>query len=129
MADPKTIFKEVFKLPPAHVISIDLSDPARDVTPECYWEIENFVSDEITREQDIGEEFARLTEEAITLRMVADVPLGSFLSGGIDSSVISAVMQKHSEVPINTFSIGFDLSKYDESFYAKQLATQLGLSI
>lgn len=126
VADPKTIFKDVSKLPPAHVISIDLSDPTRDVTPKCYWEIENFVSDEITREQDIGEEFARLTEEAITLRMVADVPLGSFLSGGIDSSVISAVMQKHSEVPINTFSIGFDLSKYDESFYAKQLATQLG---
>ena len=126
VADPNTIFNGIFKLPPAHYALLKLSSQKNTVEPVCYWKIENYVSNDVSSKQDISEDFELLIEEAIKLRMVADVPLGSFLSGGIDSSVISAVMQKHSKRPINTFSIGFDLSKYDESYYAKQIAAQLG---
>lgn len=129
VADPKTIFAGIFKLPPAHhaVIKLEGQDiHSLSVNPECYWNIEDFVSDEKPDERAITAEFEALTEDAIKVRMLADVPLGSFLSGGVDSSVISAVMQKHSKQPINTFSIGFDLSQYDESFYAKEVADSLG---
>ncbi len=128
VADPKTIFQNIYKLPPAHFVLINTKEVINSIEPKCYWNIEDFVSDEISSEGDVTEDFASLMEDAVRSRMLSDVPLGSFLSGGLDSSVISAVMQKHSSEPINTFSIGFDLSQYDESYYAKKVAEQLGFN-
>ena len=105
VADPKTIFKDIFKLPPAHVITVDLNKPDSEVAPECYWNIEDFVSDDVTCEKDISEDFSRLTEEAISLRMIADVPLGSFLSGGIDSPLLCKSTLKYPSIRSQLVSI------------------------
>lgn len=76
--------------------------------------------------EDACDELGLLLEDAVTRRMVADVPLGAFLSGGIDSSLVTALMQKNSPNPVKTFTVGFDNDHYDESSYAASVASRLG---
>ena len=77
-------------------------------------------------EQSYVTELDDLLNDSVLKRMIADVPVGSFLSGGIDSSTISAIMQKNSLNKIKTFSIGFKESDYNEAVYAKEIANYLG---
>ena len=126
VADPKTIFEGIMKLPPGHYarISLDNSNDTQ-VTPVCYWQLTDYL-DEKDEDDETRDTFKAKLQDAVNVRMIADVPLGGFLSGGIDSSVITALMQRESQEPVKTFSIGFDLYQYDESFFADKVAKSLG---
>ncbi|MEH1770970.1 MAG: asparagine synthase (glutamine-hydrolyzing) [Nostoc sp.] len=127
---PYSIYKGIYKLPPATLLSYN---GARNVHPEVvpYWSAkkaaESGVSHPFTgSETQAIEELDRLLKDAIAMRMVADVPLGAFLSGGIDSSTVVALMQVQSQQPVKTFSIGFHEQDYNEAQYAKAVAQHLG---
>lgn len=118
---PGTIWKGVRKLAPGHFAVFENGE----ITVQRYWDFDP------TREIPIGREEAceqlrTLLHDSVKLRMQSDVPLGSFLSGGIDSSLITAIAQSHSAEPIRTFSIGFPLADFDETAYAAKVAEHLG---
>lgn len=118
---PQMIFRGYQKLPPAHYAVW------RDgqLQTGCYWQPE--LNKEIRRPQrEYLAEVKELLTSAVELRMQSDVPLGAFLSGGIDSSIVVALMQQKSADPIKTFSIGFPVAEYDETSYAREVATHLG---
>ena len=111
-----TFFKGIYSLPPAHFIKI--SGSKVEITE--YW---NAAKKFEEQKNDKGEEFyienlQRLLESAVKYRMIADVPIGSYLSGGVDSSIISALMAKNSDKPIKTYTIGFTEDGYNEFDYA-----------
>jgi asparagine synthase (glutamine-hydrolysing) len=120
--DPKTIFGVVRKLPPGHVLTLSRGKP---VAPRQYWDVtfKNHVGGGV---EGIAEELIERLGEAVRLRMIADVPLGAFLSGGVDSSAVVAMMAKASDRPVNTCSIGFDEGGYDETLYAAEVARRYG---
>lgn len=120
---PKTIFKSVQKLLPGHYLKYDIK--SKILVKGCYWNINDFYENQVARE-GATEKLEATIIEAFNLRMIADVPVGVFLSGGIDSSLVAAIVQKYSKMPINTFTIGFEDKKYDESNYAKEIAKYLG---
>lgn len=122
---PYTIFKDIKKLEPGH--SLILKDGKLSI--EQYWEVPQSVDPDISslsfsdQEKIFRERLYENLSEAVKARMVADVPLGAFLSGGIDSSIIVALMAQHSSKPIKTFSIGFkDNPLFDETAYAREVA-------
>jgi asparagine synthase (glutamine-hydrolysing) len=121
---PYSIFRQVRKLPPAHWLLLG-PDGLR---VEPYWDFRK-ISPEPSWEQrpeaDLIEELDSIVTRSIRSRMISDVPLGAFLSGGIDSSVVVAVMAKHSPQPVKTFTIGFEEKKYDESGHADAVARHL----
>ncbi len=123
--EPATIYKQVYKFPAAHygIISPRISD----LTLARYWNVQDhFLTHPIRSESEALPLYKELLYSAIGDQMVSDVPLGTFLSGGIDSSLVSAIASKISDKKINTFSIGFKDSRYDESAYAKSVAINLG---
>jgi len=124
MCTPATesIVEGVHKLKPGHFLT---ASARRGIQIRQYWDVE-FDPDYGKSEQFFIERLRELLEEAVRLRLIADVPLGAFLSGGIDSSAIVATMAKISSGPVKTFSIGFPDSDYDESKYARQVARQFG---
>ncbi len=94
---------------------------------EAYWTLEEAGRGPVLRNfEETKAEYKRLLEDSVSARMISDVPLGAFLSGGVDSSLVTAVAQKISGEPIRTFSIGFDDPKHDESAYAAAIARHLG---
>lgn len=121
---PYSIYKNIRKLPPANYLVINALDGFR-FEPKCYWDLERIAS--TTARVDHGiDELHQLLLDAVKIRMEADVPLGAFLSGGYDSTLITALMQAQSNVPVKTFSIGFDEKVYNEADHAKKIAAYLG---
>ncbi|MEM7406122.1 MAG: asparagine synthase (glutamine-hydrolyzing) [Pseudomonadota bacterium] len=125
---PYTIFEGVSKLEPGMILSYRAPD---DMSIEPFWSLPDVVTG--ARRQSVPEDEAGQIEglhdillDAVGRRMVADVPLGAFLSGGIDSSTVVALMQAQSARPVRTFSIGFNAEGYDEAQHAKAVATHLG---
>ena len=126
---PHCIYRDIKKLPPAHYIVV--SNSGNSISePKCYWNIEgsseqsqsyDFYNPELTIES-----LENLLTDSIKRRMEADVPLGAFLSGGIDSTAVVALMQHISKEPVKTFSIGFKEEDYDEARQAKNIANYLG---
>ena len=117
----RAIFRGMRKLPPGHLLR--LRDGRVDV--RAYWRLpvgETFRGSE----QEALEELERTLGDAVESHMVSDVPLGAFLSGGIDSSVVVALMAKRSRQPVRTFAIGFDEPRYDELPHARRVARHLG---
>ena len=114
---PLTIYKDVFKLPPAHML-IAKNDK---VVIKQYWSLD-YSKKIAVSEEDAAAEVLRLLKEAVGIRLYSDVPLGAFLSGGIDSSTIVALMSEISGTKIKTFSIGFEEEDYTELKYAKRIA-------
>jgi asparagine synthase (glutamine-hydrolysing) len=117
-------------LPPAHRLRVGLSD-TRLAKPEPYWSLRAAAEHGVANPQH-GEDAAavdeldRLLRDAVARRMVADVPVGVFLSGGIDSSTVVALMQAQSSRPVRSFSIGFEEEAYNEAQHAKAVARHLG---
>lgn len=115
-----SIYKEIKKLQPSHYLLLSFAGEV-SVEIKKYWEIE-FNPDYKKSEKEWEEEIEAALSEAVKLHMIADVPLGAFLSGGIDSSSVVAMMAKHSSQPIKTFSIGFKEKEFSELNFAREVA-------
>ncbi len=126
---PYSIYRGIRKLLPGHYIS--LNSPTDTIQSQLYWSLESVVQKgqhnpfSGSEEEAIDELEIRL-KKTVKSRMVSDVPLGAFLSGGIDSSTIVALMQAQSDRPVNTFTIGFHEHEFNEAVHAKRIAEHLG---
>ena len=119
VAEPRTIFRGALKLPPAH--SLLLRRGQMSAQPREYWDV-RFTLGARLSEAEANEELVRRLQESIRLRMVSEVPLGAFLSGGVDSSAVVAMMAGLTSSPVNTCSIGFSDPAFNESEFAKLVA-------
>jgi asparagine synthase (glutamine-hydrolysing) len=122
--DPKTIYAGVYKLPPAHHLLCERN--STELQLQRYWTLPSMAGESRNNEADTIEELTAGLREAVELRMVADVPIGAFLSGGVDSSTVVSLMASLSNEPINTCSIAFRDDTFDESPYAETVAQQYG---
>jgi len=128
---PMSIYEGVHKLQPGSWLTIDPNQSGETPEPVVYWDPAQIAQTgrdnplHLSDDEAI-EQTAHLLNDATRLRSVADVPLGAFLSGGIDSSVVVASMQAQSDRPVSTFTIGFNSDQYDESKHAKEIAKHLG---
>ncbi len=120
--EPNSIYTNIKKFPAGHLGIIS----EKGLRFESYWNIEgcmrkNMIIDEVEAKEKLKE----LIEESVSMRLMSDVPFGTFLSGGVDSSLVTAVASKHLSTKLNTFSIGFKDSKHNEAEYAKKVAEYL----
>jgi asparagine synthase (glutamine-hydrolysing) len=121
---PFTGFKNVLKLPPAHFLVLDVGrDDTKQV--ERYWDLQYSPKIRMT-EGEAGEALREKLTEAVRYRLISDVPLGAFLSGGIDSSIVVGLMAEVSGARVKTFSIGFDDNDYNELRFARVIAERWG---
>ena len=118
-ADPRSIFKAVRKLPPACTLTVRRGEALGD--PRTYWDLP-FTSVGPITEQEAREELIVRLREAVRIRLMSEVPLGAFLSGGVDSSAVVALMAELSEDPVNTCSIAFGDPAFNETQYAQLVA-------
>jgi len=139
---PHSIYQFVFKLEPGCMISLSGGLPPAPNTPmrppsihggfslQRWWSLAEVVQDgilnQIVDEAEALQALEKRLTEAVRLQTLADVPLGAFLSGGVDSSTIVALMQQQASRPVNTFTVGFEEAEFDESHYAKAVAKHLG---
>lgn len=130
---PYSIYQGIYKLKPGCYVEIDLNDFTMGSLPEVkpYWSIDQAAAHGMATpfqgsKEDVVDELEHLLKRSLRGQMIADVPLGAFLSGGIDSSTIVALMQELSDKPVNTFSIGFNEEGYNEALHAKSVAEHLG---
>jgi asparagine synthase (glutamine-hydrolysing) len=122
---PYTIFENAHKLRPGHRLIIDLQ--SRKTIEEEYWNVIDFYNKPIQINfNEALEKTEQLLVSAFNYRMVADVPVGVFLSGGIDSSVVTAILQKNRTEKLKTFTIGFQEDEFNEATYARKVAEHLG---
>lgn len=127
---PRSIFRRVTKLPPGHILSI--SDPAAPLpAPSPFWSLREVAEAGLAlrgspTDEEVVEEADALLTDAVGLRLLADVPVGALLSGGIDSSTVVALMQASAPTSVRTFTIGFPDTDYDESRHAARVARHLG---
>ncbi len=140
---PETIFQKIYKLPPAHILV--WSDKGLKIKP--YWDIEweskdpeiiqgqglegvspsyPLTSAPSKKEEEYAQQLYAVLKESVKLELISDVPLGAFLSGGIDSSSVVALMSQMSDRPVKTFSIGFEDQSYNELDYARKVARHFG---
>ena len=128
---PHTIYEGVFKLPPATILSIPAGRAGgRDAEPIEYWSARQAAEQGLENpftgtDQEAVDRLNELLSDAVKLRMESDVPLGAFLSGGVDSSLIVALMQANTHVPVRTFTIGFAEARYNEAQHAAAIARHL----
>lgn len=129
---PLSIYEQIHKLPPGTILCRTADG---QVTQKKFWTLEGVIAKGLssttqkldhTVEKEALTDLEELLNDAISRRMISDVPLGSFLSGGIDSSLVTAIAQRHSSRPIQTFTIGFEEKDYNEAPYAKAIADHLG---
>lgn len=123
---PDSIFENVYKLEPGSILKFHLGE----ISIWKYWDIKEVYhrmqEEPVTDYEQAKKELKELLNKSVASRMIADVPLGAFLSGGYDSSLMTAIAQEHSEQPVKTFSIGFHEERYNEAGYAKKVAEYLG---
>lgn len=123
---PHSIFRDARKVFPGHIVEVS---PDGTESQRTYWDIASHWGQREKPPRTEGEyvgELASLLESSVRYRMISDVPLGAFLSGGIDSSLTVALMQRASSLPVKTFSIGFTEKGYDESGFAREIARHIG---
>ena len=119
--DPLSILKNIKKLPPGHSLTL----LGGKITIKQYWDFP-YEPGETRSERDYIEDLQHRLRESVRMRLVSDVPLGAFLSGGVDSSTIVALMAQEMPEPVKTFSIGFEEDSYDELKYARLVAKRFG---
>ena len=117
--EPRTIFRGARKLPPGHVLRVRCDAPLPE--PRAYWDVDFSAPRPMAFSEAVAE-FSHRLREAVRLRLVSEVPLGAFLSGGVDSSAIVATMAGLSDAPVNTCSIAFDDPRFNESGFARLVA-------
>lgn len=117
--EPRTIFSSAQKLPPAHTLRLARGEPPAQ--PREYWDV-RFTGDLAISTQDANAELIERLRDSVKLRMISEVPLGAFLSGGVDSSAVVAMMAGLSNGPVNTCSISFADPAFDEASFAKEVA-------
>jgi asparagine synthase (glutamine-hydrolysing) len=120
--DPLAIFQNIEKLPPGHHLTFEEGR----LSIERYWDFKYETNGNGHRAADYLDELRALLDESVKIRLVSDVPLGAFLSGGIDSSSVVALMARHMGQPVKTFSIGFNEDSYNELRYARLTANKFG---
>ena len=122
---PRSIFKSIRRLTPAQIVTVSSNS---SLHIETYWHPTFAEPDQWDRRSinDLAAELRHLLTEAVRLRMISDVPVGAFLSGGVDSTAVVALMTQISRAPVKTFSIGFDDPRYDERGFGKAAAAYLG---
>jgi asparagine synthase (glutamine-hydrolysing) len=119
VAEPRTVFKQARKLAPGHSLLVRHGQPLPQ--PREFWDV-RFTLDNPVSAADAQAELVERIRESVRLRMIAEVPLGAFLSGGVDSSAVVAMMAGQSAAPVNTCSIGFDDPAFNESAFAQLVA-------
>jgi asparagine synthase (glutamine-hydrolysing) len=120
---PRSIYRNVFKLPPGHWLESGLHD---EPVVQRFWSVLDALDIPLTGSEDeLAEQLETLMVDAFRLRMVSDVPVGMFLSGGIDSSLVTALLQKH-HGNVHTFTIGFNEAKHNEAPHARHVAEHIG---
>jgi asparagine synthase (glutamine-hydrolysing) len=125
---PLTIFNHVEKFPAAHFLQIAVEPGANDLRPaaEAFWSAESNIAPRAMKDEKKTKDILTgLLRESVQMQLVSDVPVGTFLSGGVDSSLVTAIACQVSNRKINTFSIAVDDGKFNESKYAQQVATHL----
>lgn len=123
VSTPRSMFRGLYKLPPASRLTFE----SGEVSIQRYWSLEQNAAEVTPLSLEAAKAaIRRAIGDAVERRMIADVPLGAFLSGGIDSSIVVAEMAARSNKPVRTFAVGFDDVTYDERSYAKQIADQFG---
>jgi len=126
---PWSIYKDVYKLQPGCMVTFQ--SPSDRQEPKAFWSLLKVANDSLANPyrgsiDEATDDLDVLLQDVIARQMMSDVPLGAFLSGGIDSSLVVSLMQSHSARPVKTFCIGFSEQGYDESPFAKQIANHLG---
>jgi len=121
--DPRSIYRGVRKLAPAHYLMVRRGEPPPE--PRPYWDL-RFHDGAPVRRDEVEEELIARLRESVRLRMIADVPLGAFLSGGVDSSGVVAMMAGLKADPVSTFSISFGTQGWDESAFSREVAERYG---
>ncbi len=126
---PHSIYRGIYKLLPGHLLTVSLRQ--REPVAEAYWSLQAIAESGVRGPlsgsvEQITDELENLLKSAIRQQMISDVPLGAFLSGGIDSSTVVALMQAQSTQSVKTFSIGFSEEGYDEATHARAVARHLG---
>ena len=119
--DPLSIYRGIAKLPPAHYLVYE----GGEVRVQKYWDVDYSTAGE-QDEVQVVDRVLDLLDDAVRMRLMSDVPLGAFLSGGTDSSVVVALMARHTPGRVKTFSIGFDEAQYNELPYARRVAEHFG---
>jgi asparagine synthase (glutamine-hydrolysing) len=118
ISDPLTAFQKIHKLLPGHLLEWTNGD----IKIRQYWDVPRYGTHAPMTEEDCLEELERRLQEAVRIRLISDVPLGALLSGGVDSSIIVALMARVSSRPVKTFSIGFRAEQFNEAEYARLVA-------
>jgi len=118
---PRTVFQDVLELPPGHCLSVENGQ----VRSWQYWQLD-YETDDSLNEQQATEALFELLSDAVKLRLRSDVPVGAYLSGGLDSSVTAALIRQITDTPLETFSVAFDDEDYDESGYQQMMVDRLG---
>jgi asparagine synthase (glutamine-hydrolysing) len=121
VAEPRTIFHQARKLPPAHLLSVRRGQAL--AAPKAYWDV-RFSLDQQLPVDEACEQLNEILRESIRLRMISEVPLGAFLSGGVDSSAVVALMAGLSNEPVNTCSMAFEDPAYNEAAFAQEVAAR-----
>ena len=126
---PHSIYKGIHKLPPGHILTLSSNEASPVLS--AYWSAAEAARNGVESrlrggDEEILEQLHEKLADAVRLRMIADVPLGAFLSGGIDSSIVVALMQSQSSGPVKTFTIGFHEDQYNEATHARKIAEHLG---
>ena len=126
---PLTLFSGVRQLRPGCLLRVSAGEPPQE---EEWWNARKValagIADRVQNHREALEELHALLRDAVSRRLVSDVPIGAFLSGGIDSSLVVALMQEASPTPVRTYSIGFEQAEFDEAPYARAVAQALGTS-
>src|SRR5215813_1323666 len=122
ISDPDSAFRHIRKLPPGHLAEYRHGA----IAVRQYWDIPAYGNCDPGSDQACLEELEQRLSDAVRMRLVSDVPLGALLSGGVDSSIIVAVMARNSSAPVKTFSIGFRHASFNEAEYARMVAARFG---